>query len=134
MRTGPHCGHTIFTFETAMGDSRSAMPPLICFCGLGRVWRFTIETCSTRILPVAVFTSKTRPVLPASRPVMTFTWSFLLSKMRTGCSNFFCGISNHLRRQRDDLHEFLFAQFPGNGTEDAGAHGLTQLGDEHGSV
>ena len=32
-------GETIITFDTWMGASRSAMPPLMFFWGLGRVWR-----------------------------------------------------------------------------------------------
>src|SRR5580693_3692691 len=125
MRTGPHCAHTILTFETAIGLSLSAMPPLICLAGFGRVCRLIMDTCSTRILPLAGFTSSTRPVLPASRPAITFTWSFFFNKIRTGSNSFlFFGISNHLGGQGHDLHEALLAQLPGNGSEHARSHRL----------
>src|ERR1035441_7783002 len=114
-----------------MGLSRSAIPPLICLAGFGRVCRLIIDTCSTKTLPLAGFTSSTRPVLPLSRPAITFTWSFFFSKIRTGSASFFFGISNHLGRQGHDLHESLFAQFPGHGSEHARAHRLAQLGDQH---
>src|ERR1017187_4010854 len=114
-----------------MGLSRSAIPPLICLAGFGRVCRLIIDTCSTRTLPLAGFTSSTRPVLPLSRPAITFTWSFFFSKIRTGSASFFFGISNHLGRQGHDLHESLFAQFPGHGSEHARAHRLAKLGDQH---
>ena len=63
------------TLEIAIGLSRSAMPPLICFDGLGRVWRFTIPMPSTRTLPRSLSTCSTRPVLPLSLPAMTLTVS-----------------------------------------------------------
>ena len=44
-------GHTIITFEPRSALSRSAMPPLICLAGFGRVWRLIIITCSTSTLP-----------------------------------------------------------------------------------
>ena len=37
IRTGPQVGHTIITLDIEMGLSRSAIPPLICRVGLGRV-------------------------------------------------------------------------------------------------
>ena len=49
-----------------MGASRSAMPPLICFAGFGRVWRFTIITCSTSSLPVSRFTASVKEAAPDS--------------------------------------------------------------------
>src|SRR5689334_4548082 len=131
MRDGPHCEQTIITLETEMGLSRSAMPPLICLAGLGRVWRLTMDTCSTRILPLRGLTSSTRPVLPLSRPAITFTWSFFFNRILTGSGVFFApGISDHLRRQRDDFHKTFLAQFARHGAEYTGAHGLTQFRDE----
>src|SRR5580700_9269135 len=135
MRTGPHCAHTIFTFETAIGLSRSAIPPLICLPGFGRVCRLIMDTCSTRIFPLAGFTSSTRPVLPLSRPAMTRTWSFFFNKIRTGSNSFlFFAISNHLGRQGHDLHESLLAQLPGYGSEHARTHRFAQLRDQHGGI
>src|SRR5947208_2586835 len=58
------------------------MPPLICLDGFGRVCRLIIITPSISSLPVVRSTSSTRPVLPLSRPEITFTWSFFL--MRSG--------------------------------------------------
>src|SRR5450631_2568516 len=40
----------------------------------------------------------------------------------------------HLRRQRDDPHEALVAQFPADGTEDAGPPGLLLIVDEDGGI
>src|SRR5579862_9548134 len=123
MRAGPHCGHMIMTFDTAMRDSRSAMPPLICLPGLGRVCRLIIITCSTRIFPRFSSTLSTRPVFPLSRPVITFTVSFFLSWIRTGSTGLFflcaIAISDHLGGQGNDLHEFLVAQLARHRTEDA---------------
>src|SRR5690242_18027090 len=133
MRAGPHCGHTIMTFETAIGLSRSAMPPLICFEGFGRVCRLTSMTCSTSSLPVRSSTLRTRPVLPLSRPEMTLTLSFFLISMRTGSTGRLraSAILNYLGGQGNDLHEFLVAQLARHRSEDARSHRLTDIVDEH---
>src|SRR5205807_9476789 len=78
MRDGPQLGHTTMTFEMAMGDSCSAIPPLMLRCGFGRTFFFTIITCSTSTLLVPGKTRSTRPCLPLSRPVITFTVSLRL--------------------------------------------------------
>src|SRR5437660_3802364 len=49
------------------------MPPFDFW--LGRMCFFTIITCSTRTLPVSGNTRSTRPCLPLSRPLNTFTVS-----------------------------------------------------------
>src|SRR6202044_873911 len=75
-RTGPQLGQTSCTFEIAIRLSCSAMPPLTLRCGFGRTCFFTIITCSTRIFASFGNTRSTRPSLPLSRPVITFTVSF----------------------------------------------------------
>src|ERR1044071_8312413 len=149
MRAGPHCGHTIITLDTAIGLSRSAMPPLICLDGLGRVCRLTIITCSTSSLPVLSSTLRTRPVLPLSRPEMTLTLSFFLISMRTGATGFLrvSAIivllallpasrtlpgppSDDLGCQGNDLHELLIAQFARHRPEYARPHRLAGFVDE----
>src|SRR6266478_5486309 len=124
MRTGPQVGQTSCTFEIAIRLSCSAMPPWTLRCGLGRTCFFTIITCSTRILRSAGNTRSTRPSLPLSRPVMTFTVSFRRISTLT-CAvlatfaitrNLLCPVTGrrclqNLGRQRNDFQEFLFAQF-----------------------
>src|SRR6185369_12506543 len=78
MRDGPQLGHTTMTFEMEMGDSCSAIPPLMLRWGFGRTFFFTIITCSTKTLLVPGKTRSTRPCLPLSRPVITFTVSLRL--------------------------------------------------------
>src|SRR5580704_528310 len=64
MRDGTPPDVRTIRFEIAMGLSRSAIPPLICLEGLGRVCRLIIETPSTRTFPTARSTEMTRPVSP----------------------------------------------------------------------
>ena len=64
-------------------------------------------------------TRSTLPVLPRSRPAMTIT----VSSLRIGCARA-CVASEHLRRERDDLHELLRAQLARDRSEDAGADRL----------
>src|ERR1035437_5104153 len=93
------------TFETAMGLSRSAIPPLIWRDGLGRVCRLIIDTPSTRTVPFLRLTSRTRPVLPLSFPVMIFTSSSFFSLILFGGgATSFLPMLDDLRRQGDDLH------------------------------
>src|ERR1700722_13444394 len=62
-------------FETLIGDSCSAIPPLVrCPCLLETVF-FTTRTCSTSTVPLSGKTRRTRPVLPRSEPVSTLTVS-----------------------------------------------------------
>src|SRR5690348_11115385 len=112
----------IITFERAMGLSRSAMPPLIWRCGFARVWRFTMLTPSTKTFPFLRSTEITRPVLPLSRPAITFTWSSFFRRILKSILCAFCrGILYHLRRKRNDFHEALIAELAGHGAEDARA-------------
>src|SRR5665213_3611831 len=75
MRAGPQLGQTSETFDTLIGDSCSAMPPLVrCPVLLDTVF-LTTRTCSTSSVPLVGKTRRTRPVLPRSEPVGTFTVS-----------------------------------------------------------
>src|SRR5271166_225678 len=74
-RAGPQLGQINATFETSMGDSCSAMPPLVrCPCLLETVF-LTTRTCSTNTVPLSGKTRSTRPVLPRSEPLRTLTVS-----------------------------------------------------------
>src|SRR5690606_38278056 len=109
-----------------MGASRCSMPPAPpAWFGLTWWVRRLMPSTSTRW--VSGNTCRTRPCLPLSpgsrpraaalsaslvRPVMTWTRSpFLI---------FIFAMSQHLRCQRDDLHEALVAQLAADGAEDAG--------------
>src|SRR6266702_1424025 len=72
---------TIITFETWMGASRSAIPPLMFRCGFGRVWRLMKPTPWTMTRPFSRRTCRMRPRLPVSLPAMTSSRSFFLSRI-----------------------------------------------------
>src|SRR5580704_7558821 len=112
MRVGTPPEVRAITFDTAMGLSRSAMPPLIWREGLGRVWRLIIETPSTNTVPFLRLTSRTRPVFPRSRPAMTFTWSSFLILILSGGGglNFLLPMLDDLRSERNDFHEAFVAE------------------------
>src|ERR687893_1012961 len=63
------------------------------------------------------------PVLPLSLPEITTTWSSVRSF-----------ISEHLRSERDDLHEAAVAQLAGHGPEDARAARVVLGVDDHRGV
>src|SRR3984893_19263710 len=68
-------------------------------------------------------TRKTSPLLPLSRPVTTTTLSpFLILN--------FTAMSEHLGRQRHDLHELARAQLARHRSEDARADRLALFRDE----
>src|SRR5664279_217856 len=116
------------------------MPPFTPLAGLGFTCFLESITPSTRTRPATRSTSSTRPVLPLSRPAMTFTRSFFLIRIFSGSGATLCrfakrdGMSDHLRSERHNLHEALVAQFPGHRAEDARADRLVQVVDEHGGV
>src|SRR2546421_2819404 len=64
-------------------------------------------------LPASGSTRSTRPVVPASSPVVMITLSSLRMFML-----------HHFRRQADDLEEAALAQLAGHGAEDARALGV----------
>src|SRR2546423_1472895 len=104
----------------SISASLSMMPPPRPAAGFGRWCRLTTATPSTLTLRSRGLTSSTRPRLPRSRPAMTMTWSpfFTLARLLL-----LCAISNHLRRERNYLHEVAVAEFARHGAEDARADG-----------
>src|SRR4051794_26096103 len=154
MRDGPQLGHTTMTFEMAIGDSCSAIPPLMLRCGFGRTFFFTIITCSTSTLLVPGKTRNTRPCLPLSRPVITFTVSLRLisTLICIVCLQPFGGLSlasagkiflscrfvslpgpllQDFRSQRNNLQKLLFAKLAGHGTKHACSDRLACFVDQH---
>ena len=71
----PQLGQTSATFEMLMGDSCSAMPPLVRCPDLLEIVFLTTRTCSTSTVPLSGKARSTRPVLPRSAPVSTLTVS-----------------------------------------------------------
>src|SRR3978361_546189 len=119
---------TTITLETWIGASAVTMPPvlparppwlttLVCF--LTRLPPSPITRCSSRS------TWMTLPSAPLSLPAITLTVSpFLILTL----------MSEHLRRERNDLHDLLVAQLAARGTEDARAAGLPVGPEDHGGV
>src|SRR5438552_1188465 len=112
--TSPHSGHTSCTLLAWRAASRSMIPPLMFFCGFGRVWRLIMLTPSTISRFFAGSTFSTRPRLPLSLPVLIDTVSF----RRIGVCKRDMALK-HLWRQRNNLHEPALAQLARHGTEDA---------------
>src|SRR5712671_1576525 len=101
--------------------SFSTMPP--AWPAAGRVWRFIMLTPWTTTRSTSRSTRSTSPLLPLSRPVMTTTLSpFLILN--------FAAMSEHLGRQRHDLHELARAQLARHRSEDARADRLALFRDE----
>src|SRR5262245_12267749 len=90
-----------------------AWTTLVCF--LTRFTPSTTTRCSSRSTWI------TRPSAPLSLPAITLTVSPFL--IFIACFP----ISEHLRRERDDLHEPLVTQLAADGAEDARAARLTVL-------
>src|SRR5262249_23772990 len=127
MRVGaPQSGQMIWTLDAFSAASRSTMPPLMFFWGLALVCFLMKFTPSTMTRPLRGSTRRTRPRLPRSRPVMTTTLSFF----RIGDASRAMA-SEHLRCQRDDLHEPAIAQLARHGPEHAGPDRLVLIVDEH---
>src|SRR6185312_15152920 len=114
-------------------------------------WRFTMFTPSTTTRPVFRLTRRILPSFPLSSPRSTRT----VSPLPTGSvtrSAFFAWrarlravarfvaryvnlrMSEHLRRERYDLHEAFLAQLAGDGPEDARGPRLAGLVDDHDGV
>src|SRR5262245_6797389 len=81
-------------------------------------------SCSMSTRSLSATTRRTLPVLPRSRPAMTITVSFFLMRARMASSQ-------HLGRQRQDLHERLGAQFARHRPEDTRADRLALIVDQH---
>src|SRR5688572_11938611 len=99
------------------------MPPLMFFCGFGRVCRLIRFTPSTTTRFLSGSTDSTRPFLPRSLPARTMTWSFLRIDIPM--------VLQHLWSERDDLHEAALAQLAGHRPEDARADRLALVVDQH---
>src|SRR5262245_289153 len=103
--------------------------------------RLTTFTPSRVTRPVLGFTRSTRARLPFSSPEITctvsplVTWSlkrglgWLRSRRRFLKTSGF--ISDHLRRERYDLHVLLFPELAGHRPEDAGGARLALVVDQH---
>src|SRR4051812_34826032 len=125
MRDGLPSASTTITLETWIKASWVTMPPDCAprwVCEI-RVCFLTLATPSTRTLSVSGWAWMTLPLAPLSLPAMTTTVSPFLTFM-----------SEHLRCQRDDLHELLVAQLTADRSEDAGTPRLVVRLDEHGGV
>src|SRR5271169_4652254 len=114
------------------------MPPLMLRCGFGRTCFFTIITCSTSNLASFGNTRSTRPSLPLSRPVITFTVSFRRRSTRlfsvlTVLIKFLETLKllkpalDDFRRQRHNLQKLLLAQFARYWTKHARPHRLARI-------
>src|SRR5215212_8291319 len=117
------------TFEMWIGPGWWVTPSLPCWVSRmlrARRWRVVMFTPSTNSRFFFGSTVSTRPVLPLSLPEMTFTSSPLriLSP----------AMSEHLRSQRDDLHEVAVAQLARDGAEHARAARVVRGVDDHGGV
>src|SRR5262245_42009565 len=92
--------------------------PLVRWCFLA------MPAPSTITRPSSGSTRMTRPVCPALLPVITFTVSSL--RMFTP------GMSQHLRGERDDLHEAAFAELARDRPEDPGPARVPRVrGEDH---
>src|SRR6266850_5869954 len=128
-----HLGQRCMTFDTWIGASLSRIPPcrpaprgLVC-----RLMKFTFSTMTR---PLSRSTLRTRPDLPRSSPEITTTWSFLLKFGIVIFGAALLAMSDHLRSQRDDLHELPLAKLARHGAEDARPLGLFLVVDQHGGV
>src|ERR671919_357378 len=124
------------TFEASIGAEMSKTPPgWICvwpirlesFMGRGRRCRLTTFRFSTITRRRFGSASMMRPCLPRSLPDSTWT----TSPFRTFIA---CAMSEHLRGERDDLHEVALAQLAGHGPEDACPARVVADVDDHGGV
>src|SRR2546427_632863 len=121
-------------------------PPTLRRGVVARLCFFTTFTPSTTTRNCLGYTCRTLPSRPRSSPRITrtrsplATWSLWRAGSRSvrrarrlflKTSGF---ISDHLRRERHDLHELLLAQLAPDRPEDAGRAGLALVGDEHRGV
>src|SRR2546426_9292700 len=140
----PDLGSSSMTFDAAIG-AVSSMMPLSWFGVAARLCFFTMFTPSTSTRNSLGKTRSTLPSLPRCSPEITRTVSPLAmcilwrsgsrASARVRLFLYTSGfMSDHLGRERDDLHEPLVAQLAPHRPEDAGRAGLALVGDEHGGV
>src|SRR5580692_6581535 len=124
------------------------MPPWMLPLTPDLVWRFSRFTPRTATRCCSGSSRSTTPRLPLSLPAMTSTLSpwRMSSGRRCPCAQPSCcsvmrclrstlvAMSDHLRREADDLHEVALAQFAGNRAEDARAARVVLRRDQHGGV
>src|SRR5450756_1667318 len=141
-------GQTNMTFPTAIGSGFSTMPPC-CICGTRSFWfmrgrgfvcRFEMfSPWTTTRYGVPSFsgrsTRSTVPRFPASLPPSTR----IVSPLRISGTLVTRGataraISEHLRRERDDLHVVPIAKLARHGAEDPRAPRVALVVDEDGRV
>src|SRR5437899_11468842 len=137
----PGFGASSVTLDAAVGAGNS-MIPLAGWGVVGGLCCFTTFTPSTTTRNCLGYTCRTLPSRPRSSPRITrtrsplATWSLWRAGSRSlrrprrlflKTSGF---ISDHLRRERHDLHELLLAQLAPDRPEDAGRAGLALVGDE----
>src|SRR5437899_9551368 len=138
----PDFGSSSITFDAAIGAGNS-MIPLSAWGVVARLCFFTTFTPSTTTRNCLGYTCSTLPSRPRSSPRITrtrsplATWSLWRAGSRSlrrprrlflKTSGF---ISDHLRRERHDLHALLLAQLAPDRPDDAGPAGVALLGDEH---
>src|SRR5581483_3626396 len=133
----PQAGQTTITFETSIGAGFSITPPgWICgapmrpesLIGRGFVCRLTMFRFSTTTRRSRGLASSTLPCLPRSLPLRIWTRSPFFTFSVVGMS------SQHLRRERHDLHEVLLPELAGDGAEDARPARVPLVVDDHGGV
>src|SRR6056297_2354193 len=106
-----------------MGIALGRRPP--CDVWDWRVWRTTMLIPSTMALPALGSTEEMVPSLPLSLPARTMTLSPVFS---------FAAMSQHLRGERDDLHETLRAKLADHRSEDTRADRLVRVVEDHRGV
>src|SRR5665647_3906658 len=136
------------TLPTAMGIAFSTMPPC-CICGTRSFWFIrgrgfvcrlaTFRPWTTTRYGVPVLsgrsTRSTIPRLPASLPPSTRIVSPLrISETFVTRGATARAISEHLRRERDDLHVVPIAKLARHGAEDPRAARVALVVDEDGGV
>src|SRR5690606_31475225 len=148
MRTrvgSPVVGSISITFDAEIGASNVMIPPS-GFCGEGRRCRLRRFTPLTTTRFSFGSTRRTVPSVPAKFPRITLTRSprRTCTFGRFFCSCFpvlrrlppiiRCAMSDHLRRQRNDLHEPLLTQLAPDRTEYARPPRLARVVDDHRGV
>src|SRR6056297_2693559 len=106
-----------------MGIALGRRPP--CDVWDWRVWRTTMLIPSTMALPALGSTEEMVPSLPLSLPASTTTLSPFFS---------LAAMSQHLRGERDDLHEVLGAQFAHPRAENPCAERFTCVIQDDGGI
>src|SRR3954449_1084007 len=128
-------GETTMTLEIWIGAGRSMTPPGIIwvapirlgsFIGRGFRCRLIVFRFSTTTLPSRGSAASTRPCLPRSLPLSTWTTSPLRI-----FSFVFDMVSAHLGRSCHDPHEVAVTQLAGDGAEDPRAPWVALGIDDH---